>query len=65
MLVPDAIVLSVALADDGPDGDTARTRLCDEELAAPELIDLEVVSVLRRQHGAGALEVRRAQLAFC
>lgn len=33
-------------------------------LAAPELIDLETVSVLRRQMGVGALEARRATLAL-
>jgi predicted nucleic acid-binding protein len=61
VLVVDASVLVVALADDGADGDAARARLRDEELAAPELIDLEVVSVLRRQLSAGALDSRRAQ----
>lgn len=64
VLVVDASVLAVALADDGPDGDMARARLRDEELAAPELIDLEVISVLRRQRASGALDVRRAQLAL-
>ena len=49
--------------DDGADGDTARARLRDEDLAAPELIDLEVVSVLRRQLSAGSLDERRALLA--
>ena len=47
MLVVDASVLAVALTDDGRDGDRARTRLRGEHLAAPELIDLEVTSVLR------------------
>jgi predicted nucleic acid-binding protein len=61
VLVVDASVLVVALGDDGADGDRARERLRDEELAAPELIDLEVVSVLRRQLSAGALDARRAQ----
>lgn len=63
VLVVDASVLAVALADDGADGDTARARLRDEGLAAPELIDLEVVSVLRRQLSAGTLDARRAQFA--
>jgi len=63
VLVVDASVLVAALADDGADGDTARARLRDEELAAPELVDLEVVSVLRRQLSAGTLDARRAQLA--
>jgi len=64
VLVVDASVLVVALADDGPDGDRARDRLRGEDLAAPELVDLEVVSVLRRQLAAGSLDARRAQLAL-
>ena len=35
-----------------------------EVLAAPELVDLEVVSAVRRLHGAGALDARRARLAL-
>lgn len=64
MLVVDASVVAVALGDDGADGDLARARLRDEELFAPELVDLEVASVLRRQLSAGDLDARRAQLAL-
>lgn len=64
MLVVDASVLVVALADDGADGDAARSRLRGASLAAPELVDLEVASVLRRQHRAGRLDDRRADLAL-
>jgi predicted nucleic acid-binding protein len=64
VLVVDASVLAVALADDGPDGDAARTRLRGETLAAPELVDLEVASVLRRQNRGGMLDNRRAELAI-
>lgn len=64
MIVIDASVLAVALADDGPDGDRARLRLSGEELAAPELVDLEVASVWRRMVQRGGLSVRRAQLAL-
>ncbi len=64
MLVVDASVLVVALADDGTDGDQARQRLRGEQLAAPELIDLEVGSVLRRQNRAGQIDDRRAELAL-
>ncbi len=64
MLVVDASVLAPALADDGPDGDTARARLRGHGCAAPELIDLETASVIRRQLRAGRLDGRRAELAL-
>ncbi|MFT4035810.1 MAG: type II toxin-antitoxin system VapC family toxin [Patulibacter sp.] len=64
MIVVDASVLIVALADDGQAGDAARQRLRGETLAAPELIDLEVTSVLRRKERAGSLPQRRAALAL-
>lgn len=64
VLVVDASVLVVALADDGPDGDRTRQRLRGEHLAAPGLVDLEVGSVLRRQHLAGQIDTRRAEMAL-
>ena len=64
MLVVDASVVATALGDDGPDGDRVRARLLGERLAAPELLDLEVASVLRGQLRAGSLDVRRAELAL-
>lgn len=64
VLVVDASVLAVALADDGADGDAVRGRLRGEDLAAPELLDLEVASVLRKQLIVGALDARRADLAL-
>ena len=64
MIVVDASVLAPALADDGPDGDRARDRLRGEVLAAPEVIDLEVASVLRRAAAANRLPDRRALLAL-
>ena len=64
MLVVDASVLAPSLADDGPDGDTARARLRGEALVAPEVVDLEVLSVIRRQLLAGHLPARRAALAI-
>lgn len=63
MIVVDASILAPALADDNSDGDAARAALRDQALAAPELIDLEVASVWRRQVMAGQLETRRADLA--
>ena len=56
--------MATALGDDGADGDTARGRLRGQDLAAPELIDLEVISVLRRQLSARKIDVRRALLAL-
>lgn len=64
MLVVDASVLAPALADDGPDGDSARARMRGHSLTAPELIDLETTSVIRRQFNAGQLDARRAGLAL-
>jgi predicted nucleic acid-binding protein len=64
VLVVDASVLATALADDGRDGDSARARLRGERLAAPELVDLEVASVLRRQAAAKAVDPRRVALAL-
>jgi predicted nucleic acid-binding protein len=64
VLVVDASVLATALGDDGPDGDIARARLRDQQMAAPELIDLEVVSMLRRQLAIEQLNSRRAELAL-
>lgn len=64
MIVVDASVLAPALADDRVDGDQARARLRDEALTAPELIDLEVPSVLRRLSRGGQLPARRAELAL-
>lgn len=64
MIVVDASVLAPALGDDGTDGDQARARLGGETLGGPELIDLEVPSVLRRLVRAGSLPTRRAELAL-
>jgi len=64
VIVVDASVLAPALADDGPQGDQARARLRGEELAAPELLDLEVVSVVRRAERSGLVDGRRAEQAL-
>lgn len=63
MIVVDASVLAVALGDDGADGSSARGAVADEVLAAPELVDLEVLSVWRRQVAAGKVTAQRAALA--
>jgi len=64
VLVVDASVVAVALLDDGSDGDSVRRRLAGEGLAAPALIDLEVVSVWRGLARAGHLDTRRVGLAL-
>lgn len=64
MIVVDASVVAPALGDDERDGHTARLRLAGEELAAPEVVDLEVLSVWRRQMALGSLAPRRADLAI-
>jgi predicted nucleic acid-binding protein len=63
VIVVDASVLAVALADDGTDGQHARERLTGETLVAPELVDLEVVSVWRRHVAAKLMPARRAASA--
>lgn len=64
MIVVDASALATALTDDGTDGDLARERLRGQVLAAPELIDLEVSSVVRRLILSGQLPVPRAEQAL-
>jgi predicted nucleic acid-binding protein len=64
VLVVDASVLAVALLDDGPDGDHLRARLRGEDLAAPSLIELEVVSVWRGLARGGQLDARRVAFAL-
>ncbi len=64
VIVVDASVVVVALTDDGTDGDDARARLRGEHLSFPELADVEVASVLRRQVAAKKIDNRRAELAL-
>jgi predicted nucleic acid-binding protein len=59
VIVVDASVLANALGDDGDDGAIARTRLTESELAAPDLIDVETVAVLRKRWIAGDLTAQR------
>jgi predicted nucleic acid-binding protein len=64
LIVADASVIAEALVDDGAKGDRFRLRLRGERLSAPHLVDVEVVSALRRQSAAGLLDARRAALAL-
>ncbi|MGQ0772861.1 MAG: type II toxin-antitoxin system VapC family toxin [Pseudonocardiales bacterium] len=64
MIVVDASVLAPALSDDSDDGDHLRRRLRGQRLTAPEVIDLEVQSVLRSGVRRGLLDDRRARQAW-
>lgn len=61
----DASVLANVIADDGVDGARARNevRASDGNLAAPDLLDVETVAVLRKQWLAGKLSENRFALA--
>lgn len=64
MIVVDASVVATALTDDDVDGRRARERLRGETLTAPELFDLEVVSVIRRLRATHRLTPVRAEQAL-
>lgn len=64
MIVVDASILVPALADDGGDGHRCRARLATEELVAPELLDIEVCSVVRRLRQRGLVTAPRASSAI-
>ncbi|MGH3751339.1 MAG: type II toxin-antitoxin system VapC family toxin [Pseudonocardiaceae bacterium] len=64
MIVVDASVLAPALSDDSIEGDWLRQRLRGQTVTAPELIDLEVQSVLRSGVRRGLLDERRARQAW-
>ena len=50
VIVVDASVLANALADDEENGDIARRELrAADEVTAPDLVDVETVSVLRKR----------------
>jgi predicted nucleic acid-binding protein len=64
VIVVDASVLANALGDDGADGAAARGALrSDPDVAAPDLVDVEILSVLRKRWLAGDLTVRRFRSA--
>ncbi len=65
MIVVDASVLAPALADDIPEGDAARLRLDrEEQLFAPEIVDLELAAVWRSAIRAGRLDDQRSERAL-
>jgi predicted nucleic acid-binding protein len=66
LIVVDASVVANALGDDGVDGSVARSVLLETEtIAAPDLMDPETVSVLRKRWMAGDLNLHRFQTAIC
>jgi predicted nucleic acid-binding protein len=65
LIVVDASVVANALGDDTADGDAARQALrSDDDIAAPDLVDVETVSVLRKRWLAGDLTARRFRTAI-
>ena len=64
MIVIDASVLANVVGDDGPAGRAARTRIAAaSQWSAPDLVDVETVSLLRRRWRAGDLTARRFRSA--
>jgi predicted nucleic acid-binding protein len=60
VIVVDASVLATVLGDDGSDGRAARREVrAARNLAAPDLVDVETVAVLRKRWLAGDLSDRR------
>ncbi|MGB3410775.1 MAG: type II toxin-antitoxin system VapC family toxin [Microthrixaceae bacterium] len=64
MLVVDASVLAPVVADAGSDGQRFRERLRGETVVGPDLLRVEVASVLRRHAGNGSLTQPQADAAI-
>ncbi len=64
MIVVDASILANALADDSADGNAARDELrAADQITAPDLIDVETVSVLRKRWLSRTLTDQRFEAA--
>jgi predicted nucleic acid-binding protein len=64
VIVVDASILANALGDDEEDGDAARSELrAAGDLAAPDLVDVETVAVLRKRWLARAISDDRFDAA--
>lgn len=64
MLVVDASVLAPVVADAGTDGRRFRGRLRGEAVVGPDLLRIEVTSVLRRHANTGQLTTEQADAAI-
>jgi predicted nucleic acid-binding protein len=65
VIVVDASVLANAVGDDGADGRHARRELrAADGLAAPDLVDVETVAVLRKRWLAGSISDGRFAAAI-
>ena len=64
MIVIDASILANVVGDDSPVGDAARNRVAVAvHVAAPDLVDVETVAVLRKRWIAGTMPDRRFKSA--
>jgi predicted nucleic acid-binding protein len=64
LIVVDASVMANLVGDDGQAGRLARTRAAGAtHLAAPDLVDVETVAVLRKRWRMGDLAARRFKAA--
>ena len=64
MLVVDASVLAPVVADAGSDGERFRARLRGETVIGPDLLRIEVTSVIRRRANTGQLTIEQADAAL-
>lgn len=64
MIVVDASTVVSALLDGGRDGDDAREAMLADEAHAPHLLDVEVLSTIRRTVLGGRLSAPAAQDAI-
>ncbi len=65
MIVVDASVLANVIGDDGADGRRARAEIrMAGQVAAPDLVDVEAVAVLRKRWLAGTISDRRFEEAI-
>ena len=65
MIVIDASVLANVIGDDGDDGDVARSEFRSaDDVAAPDLVDVETVAVFRKRWIAGSISARRFSSAI-